>query len=169
MIDKYVKIYNKRNWLLALVLAGIVFFPLFIVSLTHDVVPNDTLMSFIPFMIAALCVAAASLYTIRFKKMIEMQQQLYGVQFNDDNAVNLETTLYLSDDWLIWAGSAAIYKKHIKSISSSRVNGRHGTSYRVIIKTVDNKQYTIWCTSSSNIKKIRKWKNTGVDKIQTAG
>ena len=29
----------------------------------------------------------------------------------------------------------------------------------VVVRTVDNKRYTIWCLSSSNVKKIKKWKN----------
>ena len=159
MIDKYIHIYTKRNCLLALFCASIAFIPLFIVSLIYDVISEDTLVAFVPFIIAAICVAIASLCTIRFKKMIQMQEQQYGVQFNDDNVVHLETTLYLSEKWLIWAGVSAIYKDHIKTIHSKLVHGRSGSSNKVTIKTVDNNKYTIWCLSSSNINKIRKWKN----------
>ena len=102
MIDKYIHIYTRRNCLLALFCASIAFIPLFIVSLIYNVIPEDTLIAFVPFLIAAICVAIASLCTIRFKKMIKMQEQLYGVQFNDDNVLHLETTLYLSEKWLIW-------------------------------------------------------------------
>ena len=163
MINKYIHIYNKRNCLVALFCASIVFIPLIIVSLIYDVIPEDTLIAFVPFVIAAICVAIASLYTIRFKKMIKMQEHQYGVQFNDDNVVHLETTLYLSENWLIWAGISSIYKKHIKSIHSKLVHGRSGSSNKVIIKTVDNKKYTIWCLSSSNINKIRTWKNNNIN------
>lgn len=159
MIDKYIRIYTRRNCLLALFCASIAFIPLFIVSLIYNVIPEDTLIAFVPFLIAAICVAIASLCTIRFKKMIKMQEQLYGVQFNDDNVVHLETTLYLSEKWLIWAGISAIYKDHIKSIHSKSVCGKSGFSNKVTIKTVDNKKYIIWCSSSSSINKIRKWKN----------
>ncbi|MBQ8524513.1 MAG: hypothetical protein IJ457_07820 [Clostridia bacterium] len=158
MIDKYIHIYTKRNCLLALSCASIAFMPLFIVSLMYDVILEDTLVAFVPFIIAAICVAIASLSTIRFKKMIRMQEQQYGVQFNDDNVVHLETTLYLSEKWFIWAVISAIYKDHIKSIHSKLVHGRSGSSNKVTIKTVDNKKYTIWCLSSSNINKIKKWK-----------
>ena len=159
MIDKYIHIYTRRNCLLALFCASIAFIPLFIVSLIYNVIPEDTLIAFVPFLIAAICVAIASLCTIRFKKMIKMQEQLYGVQFNDDNVVHLETTLYLSEKWLIWAGISSIYKDHIKSIHSKSVCGKSGFSNKVTIKTVDNKKYIIWCSSSSSINKIRKWKN----------
>jgi len=68
-MKKYIKIYHKRNVLLALFLATILFLPLFIVSLFYDVVPEDTLISFFPFVLALICVAVASLYTIRFKNI----------------------------------------------------------------------------------------------------
>lgn len=163
MINKYIYIYNRRNCLLALFCALITFLPIFIGSLIYDLLPEDTLVSFMPFVIAIICVAIASLYTIRFKKMIKMQEQLYGVQFNDDNVVHLETTLYLSEDWLIWAGISSIYKCHIKSIRSELIRGGSGASNRVVITTVDNKKYVIWCLSSSNINKIRKWKNNNTN------
>ena len=162
MVNKYIHIYNRRNCLLALFCAIIAFIPLFIVSLIYDVIPEDILISFVPFVIAAICVGIASLYIVRFKKMIETQEQLYGVKFNDDHVVHLETTLYLSEDWLIWAGVSAIYKCHIKSVHSKLMHGRSGSSNKVVITTVDNKKYVIWCLSSSNINKIRKWKNNNI-------
>ena len=159
MINKYIKIYNTRNCLLALFCAGFVFIPWFVVSFIYDAMPQDTLFSFVPFLIAALCITIASLYTIRFKKMIQSQEQLYNVKFNDDDVVHLETTLYLSRDWLIWAGSSAIYKRHIKSIYLSPRHGR-GSSFsnEVGINTVDGKEYRIWCMNSLNIEKIIAWK-----------
>ena len=163
MIDKYIHIYTKRNCLLALFCASIAFIPLFIVSLIYDVIPEDTLIAFAPFVFAAICVAIASLSTIRFKKMIKTQEQQYGVQFDDYNVIHLETTLYLSENWLIWAGISSIYKNHIKSIHSKLVHGRSGSSNKVTIKTVENKKYMIWCLSSSNINKIRKWKNNNIN------
>lgn len=160
MIDKYIKLYHKRNIQLAFICATMVFVPLFVVSLFYDVVIEDTLVAFVPYILAAMCVAVAALFTKRFRKMIHKQEMLYSVQFQDTDVVHLETTLYLSRDWLIWAGSCAMYKAYIKSISFSTRHGRVGSSNEVIIKTVDNKQYRIWCLSSSNVKKINKWKNS---------
>ena len=158
MVKKYIRIYNKRNFMLSLLCASIAFLPLFIVSLVYDVIAGDTLIAFIPFAIGAIYVAVASLFTLRFQKMIRQQEQRYNIHFNDKDVVHLETNLYLSRDWLIWAGSSAIYKKHIKSISSQLITGKGGSSNEVIIKTVDNKRYRIWCLDSSNIVTIRKWK-----------
>ncbi|MBR6801047.1 MAG: hypothetical protein IKM61_04785 [Eubacteriaceae bacterium] len=160
MIDKYIKIYHKRNVQVAFACATIVSVPLFVVSLFYDVVPEDTLVSFVPYILAAMCAAIAGLFTKRFRKMIHKQEQIYGVQFQDTDVVRLETTLYLSKDWLIRAGSCAMYKEHIKSISSAPRYGRVGSSNKVVIRSVDDKQYTIWCLSSSNVDRIKKWKNT---------
>ena len=158
-MDRYVKIYHRRNIMLALICALFVFVPLFAVSLIYDVVPEDILVSFVPFLLAAICIALASLYTIRFRSLIRQQEQLYNIEFHDANAQRLETTLYLSDDWLIWAGVSAFYKMHIKSISAVRRFGRAGSSHEISIQTVDDKKYTIWCLSNSNVNKIKKWKN----------
>jgi len=159
-MKKYINIYHKRNMQLALFCAIIVFLPLFVMSLFYDEVPGDTLISFVPFILATICVAVASLYTIRFKKLIAAQEQIYHIPFKDDNVKHLETTLYLSDHWLIWAGSCAFYKQHIKSISSSRRFGGAGSSNRVTIKTNDDKKYTVWCLSASNVKKLKEWQKS---------
>ena len=154
MMKKYIKIYHKQNVKVALFCAIIAFMPLFIASLCYEVIPEDILLSFVPFGLATICVAIASLYTIRFKKLIKTQEQIYNIEFQDTNAVSIGKTLYLSDKWLIWAGSGAFYKEHIKTISSVRVR----TSYKAVIQTVDDKKYSFWCTAS-DIKKIRKWRN----------
>lgn len=162
IIDKYVQIYHKRNIQLSIFCATLVFIPLFVVSLFYDVVPEDTLISFFPFVLATISVGIASLFTIRFKRTIKRQEKIYKVEFNDENVVHLETTLYLSKEWLIWAGSFAIYKKNIKSLNSIRRYGRAGSSNEVIIKGVDGEKFKFWCKSSSNVKRIRKWINSNL-------
>ncbi len=160
-MKKYITYYNKRNIKIAFAFAAVIFILFFVVSLIYDVIENDVLISFLPFVYAAISVAIASLYTIRFKKMIEKQEKLYDVQFQDKDIERLETTLFLSDEWLIWAGSCAFYKKHIKSINSVRRYAQAGgSSNEITVKTVDGKKYTIWCLSSSNVKRIKKWLNT---------
>ena len=158
-MKKYIKVYHKRNAMLALLCATPAFIPLFVVSLLYDYVPEDTLISFSPFVLAAFSVAVASLSAIRFKKLIRRQEQIYGTQFQDTNAEHIEKTLYISRDWLIRAGTFAFYKKHVKSITYILQNGKGGPSYKVTIKTIENKRYTFVSKNLSNIKKIRKWKN----------
>ena len=150
----------NRNMRLVFICASIIFLPLFITSLLYDVVPGDIWIALVPFYLAPICVAVASLYTIRFRKMIAKQEQAYHIQFQDDNVEHLETTLYLSSDWLIWAGSCAFYKKHIKSIRSVRRFGRAGSSNQVTINTIDGKKYTMWCLSAANVKKLKAWQKS---------
>ena len=157
MIEKYTKIYLKRNIILALICATIVFIPLLIVSLIYDVLSYDLIVAFTPFPIAFICVLISFLPIIRFRKMIRQQESLYDTGFSDTDADHLETTLYLSKNWLIWAGSCAIYKNHIQSIQHKLETGRVGSSNKVTITTVDNKRYIIWCLSTTNIKKIKRW------------
>ena len=158
-MKKYINIYHKRNIMFALLGATLAFTPMFIVSLLYDYVPEDTALSFSPFVLAAFGVGAASLSTLRFKKLIRKQEQLYGIQFQDINAEHIEKTLYVSRNWLIRAGTFAFYKKHIKSITYALHNGQGGPSYKVTIKTVENKSYTFWSKNLANIKKIRIWRN----------
>ena len=158
-MERYIKIFHRRNIVVALICALLVFVPLFVVSLFYDVIPEDTIASFVPFLLATICVALASLHTIHFRSLIKLQEQRYHIEFQDTNVQHLETTLYLSDDWLIWAGVSAFYKPHIKSIKSVRRFGRVGSSNEITIRTVDNKKYTIWCTNNANFNKLRKWKH----------
>ena len=89
--------------------------------------------------------------------MIRRQERLYNIKFKDYYAVNLEKTVFLSQNWIIYAGRIAIYKKHIQAISSKYVIGKGPSFYKVIIKTVDNKKYTLKCYEQSNLVKIKNW------------
>lgn len=156
-ISKYNRIYVKRNAVLALICAIIVFIPIFIMSLVYDVLPYDLFIAFVPFGLALLCVLISLFPTIRFHRMIEEQEKQYGILFSDDGIEHLETTLYLSNHWLIWAGSSAFYREHILSIRVRAEHGQSGTSNRVIVTTKDGKRYCIWCLHSSSIKEIKSW------------
>ena len=157
MVEKYIKIYKKRNYKLGMFCAIIVFIPLFVVSLIFDVISYDIAISFVPFLLSFLCVLFANLHTIHFEKMITRQENLYKIKFNDNIVEHLETTLYLSDNWLIYAGNSAFCKKHISSIETRVECGKSGSSNRIIIKTIDNEKYSIWCLSDKNVKKIKEW------------
>lgn len=159
MVGKYIKLFIKRNILTALICSFLVFVPIFIVSLIFDVLSYDLFVAFIPFPIALVYVLISLLPIIRFKKMIIQQEVLYNVEFCDTDSINLETTLFLNKEWLICAGSCAIYKKHIHSVNYKKVTGRVGSSYNVTIHTNDNKHYSVWCLSLSSIKKIKDWIN----------
>ncbi len=157
MTRKYIDIYLKRNALLSFFCAIIAFIPLFVVSLIYDVVSYDLAVAFAPFALAFGCFLISIFPILRFKKMISEQEKIYNVTFSDVGATNLETVLYLGDDWLIYAGSCALYKKHIRGVKHKTEHGRAGSSNRVTITTVDGKRYAIWCLSTSNVNKIKSW------------
>ena len=154
---KYIQTYIKRNIRLALICAVICFVPLFITSLVYDVLWYDMLVSFIPFLFAGICVLISLLPVSRFRNMISYQESLYGIQFPKDRAEHLETTLYLSKDWLIWAGSCAFYGDYVKSIKYDPVVSRAGTSCKLTITIVEHDEFTIWCLSYATQNKIRAW------------
>ena len=157
-IEKYIRVYMKRNLLTAISCAILCFVPLFIVSLIYDVLSYDIVVSFVPFFIALLSVAFSYLYTFRFRRMISEQERTFSVAFDDTAAQHLETTIYLSNDWLIYAGSAAFYRGYVKSVTSKTMHAlRGGSSNRVTLKTIDGRHYVIWALSSSVVKRIKEW------------
>ena len=163
LISKYIKVYVKRNILLALFCSILVFIPLFIVSLIYDVLSYDIAVSFVPFAIAIICVLISLIPTIQFRRMIAQQEEVYGVKFSDTGAVHLETTLFLSDNWLIWAGVSALYKGYITDVKSRIMSGSVGSSNRVELITADNRGYAVWCLSGNNLEKVYKWLNWSQD------
>ncbi|MBQ9414898.1 MAG: hypothetical protein IJU16_07220 [Clostridia bacterium] len=166
MIATYIRIYMKRNIWLAFVCATMVFIPLFIASLIYDYVPYDIALSFILFGLAFICVLLSLLPTVRFKNMIANQEKQYAITFSDNHAEHLETTLYLSDEWLIWAGSCALYKKHIKSAKPNLEAGRAGMSYRITLHTKDGKRYIIWCLNHTNKENVLTWYHSSVSSTE---
>ena len=167
LISKYIKVYVKRNILLALFCSILVFIPLFIVSLIYDVMSYDIAVSFVPFAIAIICVLISLIPTIQFRRMITQQEEVYGVKFSDTGAVHLETTLFLSDNWLIWAGVSALYKGYITDVKSRIMSGSVGSSNRVELITADNKRYVVWCLNGNNLVKIKKWLNRSPATVKT--
>ena len=163
LISKYIKVYVKRNVFLALFCSILVFIPLFICSLIYDVLSYDIAVSFVPFAIAIICVLISLIPTIQFRRMIAQQEKQYGVKFSDAWAVHLETTLYLSDNWLIWAGVSALYRGHISDIQAKTMSGSVGSSNKVKLITADNRRYVVWCLSDNNLKKVYKWLNRSQD------
>ena len=157
MVEKYIRLYMRRNMLLCLGLAILCWVPFFIASVIADVLAYDIVFSFVPFPIAFVCVLVSYIPTFRFKRMIKEQEAYYHTEFTDRGVRRLENTLYLSDDWLIAAGTCALYKKHIQGVYEKYINTRSGGSHLVKITTVDDKLHSIWILSSPNIKKIQRW------------
>ncbi len=156
---KYINIYLKRNAILIAFLVIPVSILFLIVSLFADVLSYDIWVSFVPIIIGMFCFALSSIYIYRFLRMIQRQEDIFNVQFNDNNAQPLGKgdTTFLSDDWLIHSGSCAFYRGYIKSFSKKVYRSGVGVGYKVTIKTTDGRKYKFWTMSSHDIDKYRKW------------
>lgn len=156
MTTKYIKIYIKRNTFVFLGEVAVLPF-VFVIYGEFNKLFVYCLLALIGLFLLAL------LPIIRFRRMIARQERLYNAEFCDKNVKRLEGTLYLSKDWLIWAGSKAIHKKHIAKIkhkfrSHRNLLGRTISVYEIAtIITHDRKRYVMPNTDILNVHKIIRW------------
>ena len=162
MKDYYVKIYLKRNAKLIAFMAFPVSALFFVISILYDAVSNDILYALIPFIIGFFAFGYTCIFAVRFNKMIETQEKMFNIKFDDSNAklISKASFIYLSNDWLINAGSCAFYRDYVKSFSVKKYNSnRIGGGHRIVVNTIDGKQFEFHSRVSSDIKKFREWKN----------
>ena len=161
-IKKYIRLYAKHMLLLMCVITIPLFLLFFIVSFFADAQPYDLQFSFV-ILGAGGIVFIATLYPIkRFCAMIKHQEKQFGVVFSDKDSRKIgENVEYLTDEWLINAGTIALYWKNIKGISSkvARTNGRAGMqkAYSMKITTMDDSVYIFNTTSEHVESLIRIW------------
>ena len=67
MVNKYIRIYHKRNIQLAIFCATLVFVPLFVVALFYDIVPEDTLISFLPLYVSYNVTMKISIFRQKYR------------------------------------------------------------------------------------------------------
>ena len=158
---KYIRKHIKRNIGIALICATIPFLPMFIISLFYDVMKNDTLISFVPYLFAFAWILISFLPIVRFKRMIARQEELYAAELTDDDEVDIyKERLFLTKNWLILAAYFALYKEHIKSIRCKKIRTNPiycpMPSYNVTITTVDNKRYRFGAEYSM-YRRVKEW------------
>ena len=162
MVEKYVKLYMKRNYLLGLWFVAICLAPLLISDLVYGRTVGIQVGVVILFVVG-MGVLVSYIPTSRFRKMIAEQEALYQTKFTDYGARRLEGVLYISEDWLIASGTCAVYKKHIRTVNEKYIgNRRWRGSYHVTLTTADQKRYVIVVQNKDNIKPIRKWRRRSV-------
>lgn len=163
-VQKYIRIYLKRNAILLLCICAPISILFFIVSLFADVLPYDIWLIFLPLLLGVLIFCISTLYVFRFKRLISVQENYLHTVFNDNHAHKIAGTItYLSDDWLIIAGSCAFHRQYIRSFSVKSVRGIHGTGHKVTVNTIDGKKCSFWSQASSDIKKMRAWRKNKTD------
>ena len=153
LVKKYVLLYVKRNTILTLALSMFVFLFLFIASLFYKVNPDDILSFFMIFLYPLPLLLFSFLYIIRFTSMIKKQEIEFQIPFNDENVQKIDDTIFVSDHWLINAGSCAFYKGNIAKLTYKEIKGQP----KVIITTNNEKKYSFWCRCYEDLDDIRKW------------
>ena len=154
-VRKYIGIYMRNNLQTGVLCALLCFVVFFTVSMLYDIFKYDVVFSFIPFMIALIMVAATYLKTFRFRTMISTQEKRYKVRFSEENAEFLCSGVYLSENWLIFAGLCAFYKKNIRSVSSVKKSGMPLMS----IKTTDGGRYKLRVVTKDEVGAVNEWLN----------
>lgn len=97
---------------------------------------------------------------LRFRRMIQNQERKLDVMFQDAHACALanDPLVFLSDDWLICAGSMAFHRDYIRYVFWERdFPRRAGSGYRMRIQTIDHKTYRFYLQSVLSCRKIHDW------------
>jgi len=161
MTKKYILLYVKRVFCLVFGVALATAVPLLLASLFADAWENDILFSlYIPFLMAVIVLPIPLLY-IPFGIYVQrLQEKTLAVAFSDSNAQRLypRSYVFLSDDWVIWAGRLVLHRAFIRSITVRRERPRQSRGgYYCICKCMNGKQYRIFVASTSEVKKIKQW------------
>ena len=154
-VAKYIRIYMQNNLQTGVLCAVLCFIAFFAVSIRYDVFEHDVAFSFIPFGIALIMIAATYFRTFRFRKMISAQEKRYKVKFSEENAEFLCSGVYLSENWLIFAGICAFHKKFIKSVSQVKKSKLPLMS----INTADGGQYKLRIVTKDEVGAVNEWLN----------
>ena len=158
-MKKYTYIFLKNRLLIVFSAAALLFLLFFFVLLI-----NKNAVYALPFALwvyvpAAVWYSIDILLSIRFQRMIRYQEQYFNVVFSDADSVPLfpGSITYLSDDWLIFSGKTAFYRKYVGKITVERVHTNMGNDYYLKIQTCDGRTYTKAIDSYTNARKIQDW------------
>lgn len=158
VIRKYVCVFMKRNLTLVFFCATLCAIPLFVAALIYDFLPYDIYMCLIPYVFGALIIIMNHFVSFRFKKIIEKQEESFNVSFSDKDERQLNPTVFLTEEWLIFAGRYAFYKKNIESIKSKIADGRSiQRRHKLTVIETDGHKTNIVIYQPSVVKKIKEW------------
>ena len=157
---EYIRMLVKRNFIatIMLVLLLLVFLFTFMVF-SEDNSLEDVLVGFQFIIIGAIGFILSILVIIRFNRLIKKQEEMFNVKFDDKGAKRVRTSIvFISDDWLIDAGTGAFYREYIKSFGRKKETNRRGAGpYKVIVNTIDGKKYYLKTPQTNDIDIYRKW------------
>ena len=156
------------------VLRNFTFFavPLLIVSLLFDAVENDILYSLYcllagvaVWLVLLLRIPFAYIILRRQKKMLNIKFDGKGVKplYPSATAMSTNSLIYMSDEWLIFAGTGAFCRDYIEKFTvRSKKRKNHVDYYHLcIIVGKDKKKYYKLLDSASTAKRVREWYRNG--------
>ena len=115
---------------------------------------------------AGLLVFASMLFqTIRFIRMIRRQEEIFGVNFSQEQfaptapkARKLNQQFFSSASWYMCEGCWAFHQRYITKITQqSKHIRRGGRQYIAHVKTIDGKTWKLYMESASDLKKFYHW------------
>lgn len=167
-MKKYNLIYAKNTFFMCFLISLLVAVPFLVVSFFFDAVENDILYS-LYCLLAGVAVWLLLLLRIPFAYMIlRRQEKMLGIKFDDRSvkplypsavAMSANSLIYMSDEWLIFAGTSAFCRNYIEKFTvKSKKRKNHIHYYHLcIIFGKDQKKYYKLLDSASTAKRVREW------------
>lgn len=167
-VKNYIKLYLKKQMILAVLIPMAMLAAFLLLSLFEPSIRGRVLeVSCVFAGIFSLPVFFSLAFILRFRRMINKQERELHVMFQDSNATALvdETLVYLSDNWLICAGTMAFHREYIRNVTWHReLSTRAGRGYRMRIETIDKKYYRLFLQTARSCRKIHGWWHGGGEK-----
>lgn len=167
-MKKYNLIYAKNTFLMCFFISLFAAVPFFAVSFFFDAVENDIFYS-LYWLLAGVAVWLVMLLRIPFAYMIlRRQEKMLNIKFDckginplypSATAMSTNSLIYISDEWLIFAGTGVFCRDYIEKLSvksEKRKNRVHYNHFCIIIGK-DEKKYYKLLDCASTAKKIREW------------
>ena len=158
-MEKYMKHFLKNRFLMVFGYSSLFYPMFFLLFVTDESVWKSLLFGLIVYIPGLIWYAVDVVLVIRFKRLIQDQEQRFGVAFEDKNAAAVapKSDTFLSDDWLIFAGKYAFFRGYIKQISIISKRTAWGRAYVVKIYSADGKVYPRGVDSVFSAQKIQQW------------
>lgn len=160
LAKSYCRLYLKTHGLPCVIIGMAMFVPMLLAALWFGGGIREiglvALCGLGPAVVIFLWIASRN---VRFLRMIEHQEKLFGVKLHDANAQTLPMcrTQLLTDEWFIHAGVAAFYIDYIQNVVWTDKPGQARGGCFLQIETVDGKHYRLFIRSRSGREQVRKW------------
>ena len=166
-IQKYISLYMKRwiiGWTFVATLCAV---PILVLGIKHHRFPFEL---FLPYAVEGLLLLFHKFLSRKFPKSIRIQEEMHAISFSDHGAKQIPTRrtgvdedLYLSDDWIILAGSYALYKDHITRATCDVMESKV-YYYSMNFWTRSDQIYTLGMENRRGLKEVEQWlEANGID------